>query len=53
MTPVGWVLLAAALVVLAVGAIIYRRSRTEDGQTGAILSFVLGADLLVFALLSG
>lgn len=52
MTPASWVLLAAALVVIAVGAIMYRLGRrTEAGQTGAILSLVVGADLLVFALL--
>lgn len=52
MTPASWVLLAAALVVLAAGAVVYRRGwRTETGQTGAILSFVVGADLLAFALL--
>ena len=52
MTPVSWGLLVAALVLLAVGAVAYRRGRRMDGaQTGAILSFVVGADLLVFALL--
>ena len=52
MTPASWLLLAAALVVLAVGGVIHRRARrAEAGQTGAILSFVVGADLLVFALL--
>lgn len=52
MTPASWILLAAALVVLTVGTVVYRRSwSTEGGQTVAILSFIIGADLLVFALL--
>lgn len=51
MTTAGWVLLVAALVVLVAGMVAYRTGRrTEDGQTSAILSFVVGADLLVFAL---
>jgi hypothetical protein len=54
MTTVAWVLLVAALILLAVGVVSYRRGRRRDeGQTSAILSFVVGADLLVFALLSG
>ncbi len=52
MSPASWVLLAAAVVVLGLGAVVYRRARrTEAAQTGAILSFVVGADLLAFALL--
>ena len=52
MTQVSWGLLAAALVLLVAGAFAYRRGRQSDGgQTGAILSFVVGADLLAFALL--
>lgn len=52
MTPASWVLLAASLVALAGGSVGYLRGRrTEAGQTGAILSLVVGADLLVFALL--
>lgn len=51
MSPASLVLLAAALVVLGAGAVVYRRGRrTEAAQTGAILSFVAAADLLVFAL---
>lgn len=52
MTVASWVLLAAALVVLTIGVVVHRRGRrTDAGQTGAILSYVVGADLLVFALL--
>lgn len=46
----GWVLGAAALVVLTVGIVTCARSRhSNEGKTAALLSFIVGADLLVFA----
>jgi hypothetical protein len=50
-SPVEWVLGAAAVVVLALGLVSYRvRRRSDDRQTAAILSFIIGADLLVLAI---
>lgn len=46
----GWVLGAAALVLLAVGVLGYRVGRPSgDRQAAAIVSLILGADLLVLA----
>ena len=45
-----WVFGAAALVVILLGIVFYRLAhRDDDRQTAAILSFIVGADLLVFA----
>jgi len=49
--PVEWVFGAAAVVVLALGLVSYRmRRRSDDPQTAAILSLIVGADLLVLAI---
>lgn len=49
-SPVHWVLGAAALVVLVLGVVFYRLAhRDDDRQTAAIVSFILGADLLILA----
>lgn len=49
-STVHWVLGAAALVVLVLGAVFYRLAhRDDDRQTAAIVSFILGADLLILA----
>ena len=46
-----WVFGAAAAVVLVLGLVSYRaRRRNDDRQTAAILSFIVGADLLVLAI---
>ena len=48
-----WVFGAAAVVVLAIGLRRYRVSRRNHGpQTAAVLSFIVGADLLVFAVVA-
>jgi hypothetical protein len=48
---VEWVLGAAAVVVLTLGLVSYRvRRRHDDRQTAAILSLIVGADLLVLAI---
>ena len=47
---VQWVLGAAALVVVALGLVLYRLPRRDDDrQAAAIVSFIVGADLLVLA----
>ena len=47
---VGWVFGAAAVVVAALGLINYRVTRlNDDRRTTAILSFIIGADLVVLA----
>ena len=49
-TTVEWVFGAAAVVVLILGAVLYRLARRDDDrQTAAIVSFIVGADLLVLA----
>jgi hypothetical protein len=49
-SPVEWVFGAAAVVVLVLGLVSYRvRRRSDDHQTAAILSLIVGADLLVLA----
>ena len=49
-TTVEWVFGAAALVVLILGAVLYRLARRDDDrQTAAIVSFIVGADLFVLA----
>ena len=46
-----WVFGAAALVVLTLGLVSYRIHRPKDDrQTTAILSLIIGADLLVLAI---
>ena len=46
-----WVFGAAAVVVLTLGLISYGvRHRHDDRQTAAILSLIVGADLLVLAI---
>lgn len=46
----GWVFGAAALLALTIGVMRVRAGRRHDGhQTGAFLSFILAADLLVLA----
>jgi hypothetical protein len=48
---VGWVFGAGALVLLAVGVVAYRMSgQNEDRLAAAIVSLIIGADLLVFAI---
>jgi len=48
---VEWVFGAAAVVVVALGLINYRARRGDDDrQTTAILSFIIGADLVVLAI---
>jgi hypothetical protein len=50
MRPMGWVLGAAALVALTFGVVRFRRGRrNDDHQTGAFLSLIVAADLLVLA----
>ena len=45
-----WVFAVAAVVVIVLGLVFYRLAhRDDDRQTAAILSFIVGADLLVFA----
>jgi hypothetical protein len=45
-----WVFGGAAVVVLLLGALFYRLAhRDDDRQTAAIVSFIVGADLLVLA----
>jgi hypothetical protein len=47
---VVWVFGGAALLVLALGLVGYRRARRDDDrQTAAIVGFILGADLLILA----
>jgi nitrogen fixation-related uncharacterized protein len=47
---VGWVLGGAALVLLAVGLVAYWWGRpSDDRQAAAIVSLIVGADLLVLA----
>ena len=47
----GWILGAAALVLLALGLVSNRASGgNDDRQTAAIVCFIVGADLLVFAI---
>ena len=49
-STVHWVFGAAALVVLVLGVVFYRLAhRDDDRQTAAIVSFIVGADLLVLA----
>jgi hypothetical protein len=49
-SPVHWVLGGAAVVVLALGLVFYRLARRDDDrQAAAIVSFIVGADLLVLA----
>ena len=49
-TTVEWVFGGAAVVVLVLGAVFYRLAhRDDDRQTAAIVSFIVGADLLVLA----
>lgn len=49
-STVHWVFGSAAVVVLVVGAVFYRlASRDDDRQTAAIVSFIVGADLLILA----
>ena len=49
-TTVEWVFGGAAVVVLVLGAVLYRLAhRDDDRQTAAIVSFIVGADLLVLA----
>jgi hypothetical protein len=49
-STVGWVLGVAALLLLAVGLVGYRVGRpSDDRQAAAIVSLILGADLLVLA----
>jgi predicted anti-sigma-YlaC factor YlaD len=48
---VGWVFGAGALVLLTVGVVVYRLSgQNDDRQAAAIVSLIVGADLLVFAI---
>lgn len=45
-----WVFAGAALVVVVLGLVLYRLARRDDDrQTAAIVSFILSADLLIFA----
>jgi hypothetical protein len=49
-TTVEWVFGGAALVVLVLGAVLYRLAhRDDDRQTAAIVSFIVSADLFVLA----
>jgi hypothetical protein len=49
-TTVEWVFGGAALVVLVLGAVLYRQAhRDDDRQTAAIVSFIVSADLFVLA----
>ncbi len=46
----GWVFGAVALVLLTLGLVSYRVGRpSDDRQAAAIVSLIIGADLLVFA----
>jgi hypothetical protein len=46
----GLVFAAAAVAVMVVGLVFYRLAhRYDDRHTAAIVSFIVGADLLVFA----
>ena len=46
----GLVFAAAAMAVMVAGLVSYRLAhRDDDRQTAAIVSFIVGADLLVFA----
>ena len=51
MSTAGWVLGAAALVLLTLGLIGYRLGGPSgDRRAAAIVSLIMGADLLVIAL---
>lgn len=51
MPGIGAVLAALAVLALLAGLVSYRaRRRLDEPQTTAILSVIVGADLLVFAI---